>query len=94
MPVLHLWNIQTTSQPAKSEDTTAYMYVQNLFIMNSATIFKSLKFTMYYCEVIKVHVYTKVGLVVGDNNNCMQVDCGSAHCCGCAAYGSLAMAVC
>ena len=30
-----------------------------------------------------------LGLVVGDDNNCMQVDgtSSSAHCCGCLAYG-------
>ena len=35
-----------------------------------------------------------VGLAVGDNNNCMQFDSSSAHCCGCVAYGGLAMAAC
>ena len=34
-----------------------------------------------------------VGLAVGDNN-CMQFDSSSAHCCGCVAYGGLAMAAC
>ena len=36
----------------------------------------------------------KEGLAVGDNNNCMQFDSSSAHCCGCVAYGGLAMAAC
>ena len=35
-----------------------------------------------------------VGLAVGDNNNCMQFDSSSAHCCGYVAYGGLAMAAC
>ena len=35
-----------------------------------------------------------VGLGVGDNNNCMQVEVSSAHHCGCMAYGSIAMAAC
>ena len=33
-----------------------------------------------------------VGLVVGDNNNCMWVEDSSAHHCGC--VGSLAIAAC
>ena len=37
-----------------------------------------------------------VGLAihVGDNNNCMQFNSSSAQCCGCVAYGGLAMAAC
>ena len=35
-----------------------------------------------------------VGLAVGDNNNCMQFDGSSVHCCGCVAYGGRAMAAC
>ena len=35
-----------------------------------------------------------VGLGVGDNNNCIQVEDSSAHRCGCVAYGGVAMAAC
>ena len=35
-----------------------------------------------------------VGLGVGDNNNCMQVEDSSAHHCGCMDYGSIAMVAC
>ena len=42
---------------------------------------------------VNVNEGKEVGLVVGDNNNCMQVDGSSAHC-GCVAYGSVAMAAC
>ena len=35
-----------------------------------------------------------VGLGVGENNNCMQVEDSSAQHCGCVAYGSIAMAAC
>ena len=48
---------------------------------------------------INVNNYNKgtellVGLGVGDNNNCMQVEDSSAYHCGCVAYGSIAMAAC
>ena len=35
-----------------------------------------------------------VGLGVGNNNNCMQVEDSSTHYCGCVAYGRIAMAAC
>ena len=35
-----------------------------------------------------------VGLGVGDNNNCMQVEDSYAHYCGFVAYGSVVMAAC
>ena len=43
---------------------------------------------------VNVNEGREIGLVVGNNNGCMQVDGSSAHGCGCVAYGSLAMAAC
>ena len=41
---------------------------------------------------VNVNKSKEVGLGVGEDNNCMQVEDSSAHHCGCVAYGSLAMA--